>query len=316
MKQTNLQTSAKRLNGKKISDMIWYRTFQIITFLCASVIIVIIAFILIKGLSPFFKTYTIDGDEYRVNLGEFLIGTTWFRHPNHYGIGYIIVNTIYCVLLCLVLAVPMAIFSALFITRIAPKPISKVLQLIIELLSSIPSIIFGLVGMGYITQGVKYVASWFGVQTAGGLSTLSVVLVLAFMIYPTITMLSITAINAVGKDIINGSLALGASKTQTNFKVVLGAAKNGIFAGIILGVGRALGEATAISLVSGNRGSGPTFSLFDTTNTLTTTILKGFQDTTGLDYDIRFSVGVVLIVLIVAINIILNAVKRRVGAKV
>ena len=308
-------TVAKSNRVRKGFDIFWYRLFQIITILCASVIIFVIIFILIRGLTPFFQSYDIDGQSYRVNLGEFLIGTTWFTSPNHYGVGYIIINTIYCVILSLLIAVPMAIFSSLFITRIAPKPISKFLSIVVELLASIPSIIYGLFGMGYITAFSKWVADLFNVQTAGGLSTLSVVLVLAFMIYPTITMLSVTSINAVDKNIINGSLALGASKTQTNFKVVLTSAKNGIFAGIILGVGRAMGEATAISMVSGNANSGPTFSLFDITNTLTTAILRGFNDTVGLDYDIRFSVGVVLILLIVGVNIILNAVKKRIGEK-
>lgn len=308
-------TVAKSNRVRKGFDIFWYRLFQIITILCASVIIFVIIFILIRGLTPFFQSYDIDGQSYRVNLGEFLIGTTWFTSPNHYGVGYIIINTIYCVILSLLIAVPMAIFSSLFITRIAPKPISKFLSIVVELLASIPSIIYGLFGMGYITAFSKWVADLFNVQTAGGLSTLSVVLVLAFMIYPTITMLSVTSINAVDKNIINGSLALGASKTQTDFKVVLTSAKNGIFAGIILGVGRAMGEATAISMVSGNANSGPTFSLFDITNTLTTAILRGFNDTVGLDYDIRFSVGVVLILLIVAVNIILNAVKKRIGEK-
>jgi phosphate transport system permease protein len=142
---------------------------------------------------------------------------------------------------------------------------------------------------------------------------MSTVLVLAIMILPTITMLSVTSINAVNKNIIHGSLALGASPTQTNFKVVLTSAKSGIFSGIILGVGRALGEATAISMVIGNRGNGPTFNLFDTSRTLTSTMLMGLKETTGLDYDIRFSVGIVLIIIILLTNLILNIIKSRIG---
>nr|MDA3932014.1 ABC transporter permease subunit [Mycoplasmatota bacterium] len=109
------------------------------------------------------------------------------------------------------------------------------------------------------------------------------------------------------------SLALGATKTQTNFKVVLTSAKSGIFTAAILGVGRALGEATAVSLVAGNARSGPSFGFFETTATLTSTMLQGLKETIGLDYDIRFSVGIVLMVVIVLTNAILNFVKRRIG---
>jgi phosphate transport system permease protein len=150
-------------------------------------------------------------------------------------------------------------------------------------------------------------------QTAGGISTLSTVLVLAIMIMPTRTLLSITAIKAVQKDVEQNSLALGATKMQTLFKITLVDAKSGIFAGIILGVGRALGEATAVSMVAGNAGTGPSFNIFNTTRTLTSTMLLGLKETTGLDYDIRFSVGVILIVLIIVTNLLLNFAKRKIG---
>ncbi|MEE0384441.1 PstC family ABC transporter permease, partial [Amedibacillus dolichus] len=152
-----------------------------------------------------------------------------------------------------------------------------------------------------------------GFATVGGASLLAVILLLAIMIFPTITSLSITAINAVDTEMELGSLALGATKTQTNFKVVLASAKSGIFAGAILGIGRAFGEATAVAMVAGNKMFGPTFHLFDTTRTLTTTMLSGLKETSGLDYDIRFSVGLVLMAVILLSNLILNYVKKRVG---
>ena len=153
----------------------------------------------------------------------------------------------------------------------------------------------------------------FGFQSAGGLSGLAASIVLAMMIIPTITMISVTSINAVKEDQILGSLALGCSKTETNFKVVLRSAKSGIFSGIILGVGRALGEATAVSMVIGNAGMGPNFNLFDISRTLTSTMMLGMHETSGLDYDIRFSVGVMLIVIILITNLLLNLVKRKIG---
>ncbi len=125
--------------------------------------------------------------------------------------------------------------------------------------------------------------------------------------------MAVTAISSVDKEIELGSLALGATQTQTNFKVILTSAKSGIFAGAILGIGRAFGEATAVAMVAGNKLTGPTFDLFDITRTLTSTMLAGLKETTGLDYDIRFSVGIVLMVVILGSNWILNRIKKNVG---
>ena len=211
------------------------------------------------------------------------------------------------------IAVPISILSSLFIVRIAPKKIGACLQLVIELLASVPSIIYGLFGQAYLTKIVMKISEIFNIQTLGGQSVFTASLVLGMMIFPTITMVSINSIQAVNNNLILGSLALGASKTQTNFKVVLKGAKNGIFTGIILGVGRALGEATAVSKVCGNAQVGPTFSLFDTTSTITTTILSGFNEASGIAYDIKFSLGIVLIIIIVSTNIVLNLVKKKVG---
>lgn len=189
--------------------------------------------------------------------------------------------------------------------------LKTILKSIVELLAAIPSIVFGLFGMGVICPLVRDLATVFGVQTMGGSSGLSTVLVLIMMMIPTITMICITAINAVKKTQIEASLALGATKAQTDFKIVLGGAKSGLFTGLILGVGRALGEATAVSMVCGNPMEGPVFDLFATTRTLTSTMMLGLHETSGVDYDIRFSVGVLLIGLIVVTNIGLQRIKRR-----
>ena len=263
-----------------------------------------------KGLRPFFADY---GDQIEnLNFFEFITGNRHFKPT--YRIGYII-NTLYVVILAIIVTSPIAILTSLFIVKIAPSPISKVLTTIVEVLSAIPSIIYGVFGSGFVVILVRNLAGTFGIVTAGGLSTLSTVIVVSMMILPTITMLSVTAIKSVAPDIEHGSLALGASPTQTMFRISLNAAKPGIFAGIILGVGRALGEATAVSMVSGGNGSGPTFSLFDTTMTLTSTILGGFKELPpdSIDYDVRFSIGLILIVVILVINFLLNAVKKRMG---
>ena len=157
------------------------------------------------------------------------------------------------------------------------------------------------------------IAESLGISTFGGSSMLAVIILLAIMIFPTLTSMATTAIRAVDKDLEQASLALGATKTQTNFKIVLTAAKSGIFDGAILGLGRAFGEATAVAMVAGNKLFGPTFNPFDITRTLTSTMLVGLKETTGLDYDIRFSVGLVLIAVIFFSNFILNMVKKRIG---
>ena len=285
------------LKRKTLIDKFFKGFFMSVCILCSAIIVLIVAFIVIKGVQPFFKEYLINGENYKLSFTEFIFGNKWNFAPNHYGAGYIILNTIYITILALLIAVPISILTSLFIVRIA----------------SVPSIIYGLFGQAYLTKIVMNISGAFGIQTLGGQSVITTALVLGMMIFPTITMVSINSIQAVKNELILGSLALGASKTQTNFKVVLKGAKNGIFSGIILGVGRALGEATAVSKVCGNAQVGPTFSLFDTTSTITTTILSGFNEASGMAYDVKFSLGVVLILIIISTNLVLNFVKKKVG---
>ena len=278
-------------------------------FISASAILVILLFVGSKGIAPFLPGY-----EYgQVNAAEFLLGTTWRQDQGIYGVGYIVINTLIASFGALLLAFPVSVLTALFIAKIAPKSISQIMSTVVELLASIPSVVYGVFAAGSITAIVKLLAEQFNITTAGGSSLLAVILLLAIMIFPTITSMSVTAIRSVDKEIELGSLALGATQTQTNFKVILTSAKSGIFAGAILGIGRAFGEATAVAMVAGNKLTGPTFDLFDITRTLTSTMLAGLKETTGLDYDIRFSVGIVLMVVILASNYALNLMKKRVG---
>lgn len=299
---------------KKRIDQLVRSVFMASTILSASFIVVIVIFIVMKGITPFVT----DNDGLgAVNIWTFLTETVWLKgtafKSNLYGVGFIIINTLYIAFLALLLSLPIGVLTALFIAKIAPKKIAEVLRTIVELLASIPSIVYGLFGSGVILSFVYNLANLFGVQSKGGNSVLATVLVLALMTLPTITAVSEVAIRSVRKDIEEGSLALGATKTQTNFKVVLASAKSGIFAAAILGIGRSLGEATAVSLVAGNARSGPNLGIFDITTTLTSTMLQGLKETTGVDYDIRFSVGIVLMIVILLTNFILTAVKKRVG---
>lgn len=309
----NIKKEKSSVSRKIVVDQIFKYFFMTICILCAAIIVLIVAFIVIKGVQPFFKEYLIKGDKYHLSFREFLFGTKWNFAPNHYGAGFIIINTIYITILSLLVAVPTSILSALFIVRIAPKKVGKILQTVIELLASVPSIVYGLFGQAYLTKIVIAISDVFGIQTLGGQAVITTSLVLGIMIFPTIAMVSINSIRAVKNELILGSLALGASKTQTNFKVVLAASKNGIFSGIILGIGRALGEATAVSKVCGNAQVGPTFSLFDTTSTITTTILSGFSESSGMAYDVKFSLGVILILIIIGTDVLLNYIKKKVN---
>ena len=311
----------KNIDRKNRTDLISRYYFLITAMMSASFIIMVVVFVVGKGIQPFISTDYLNTTltEYMtpVNFFDFITKDMWLDGPvgisSMYGIGFAIINTLIAVAGSIILAVPVAVLTALFIAKIAPKKIAAVLRQIVELLASIPSIIYGVFGLGVISRLVASLGEATGNQTSAGLSLLTTILVLAIMILPTITVMSETAIRSVEKPIIQGSLALGASEMQTYFKVVLASAKSGIFAGIVLGVGRALGEATAVSMVSGNLFSGIQTNLFGTTTTLTSRMLLGIKETTGIDYDIRFSVGVVLMAVIIITNIVLRAIMKKVG---
>ena len=311
MKQIEKETLEKRIQRKTKADKIVRSLLFALCFFSSILIFIVIFFIVLKGIKPFISTYTVSGEETRVNLVNFLFGNEWHTLEKGYGIGYIILNTIYIALLTLLVAGPISILSALVILRMTNKIIGTILNGAIEILGAIPSVIYGMFGLGFINNVVKNLSSLFQFQSAGGMSTLSSVLVLSMMSIPTITVLSISAIKAVDPKLSSASLALGASKSETNFKVILPAAKSGIFAGLIMGLSRSLGEATAVSMVCGNALAGPTFNLFATTRTLTSTMLTGLGEASGLAYDIRFSVGIMLILVILLSNGLLDLMKNK-----
>jgi phosphate transport system permease protein len=313
----------ENIQRKNRVDAISRAFFLTSAILSASFIVLIIIFIAFKGLSPFIATYEgynfqqgiVDLDP--VNPISFLFGNQWLGGTlglsSDYGIGFAVINTLIVVFFAIAVSVPISVFTALFIAKVAPPRLASAMRTVVELLASIPSIIYGVFGLGVITQFVVFVSRLFNYQTAAGLSLMSTVMVLSIMILPTITAVSETSIRSVDKTMIEGSLALGASDIQTYMRVVLVAAKSGIFAGVILGVGRALGEATAVAMVSGNLFAGIQLNPLGTTATLTSRMLLGIKDTTGIDYDIRFSVGLVLMAVIVIINLTLNFLMKKFG---
>lgn len=323
MQSVKEHITAKNIRRKNRTDFIFRNVFRAASILSASFVIIVIIVIAVRGMTPFISSYVgynnLTGQVILnpVNPIKFLTKMQWLTGAvgasSDYGVGFAILNTIIAVLLSLVITVPVAVLTALLIAKVAPKRVSRFLSTVVEMLASIPSIIYGVIGLGVITKIVGWIGDIFGYQTSAGLSLLSTILVLFMMTLPTITAVAETSIRAVKNDIIEGSLALSATPMQTYFKVVLTSAKSGIFAGVILGVGRALGEATAVSMVSGNSFSGVTINPLATTSTLTSRMLMGIKETTGIDYDIRFSVGLVLMVVILVTNLLLRWVMKKVG---
>lgn len=308
--------TSKTSNKTSLSqtDTIVTNALMVLALIASSFIIMIAVFITAQGILPLISNNRGLGS---VNLWHFLTDTVWLRGDYFvstvYGAGFLIVNTLYIALLTVLLSFPVGVLTALFIARIAPRPIAAAMRTIIELLASVPSIVFGLVGVGLFLPLIYNLARSLGFNSAGGYSVLGTVFVLALMSIPTITAVAEVSIRQVDESLAQAALALGATPTQANFKIVLLAAKSGIFSGAILAVGRSLGEATAVALVSGNARSGPSFGLFQTTATITSTLLQGLKETVGIDYDIRFTLGILLMIVILLTNAALNFVKRKVG---
>jgi phosphate transport system permease protein len=295
-------------------DTIIGSLLMILALVASSFIVIIATFITIRGILPFISDNSGLGS---VNVLQFLTDTVWLRGATFlstaYGAGFIIINTLYIAFLTVLFSFPIGVLTALFIAKIAPRPIAATMRTIIELLASIPSIVFGLVGVGLFLPVIYEIARSMGYSSGGGSSVIATVFVLSLMSIPTITAVAEVSIRQVDESLEQASLALGASPTQTRFKITLLAAKSGIFSGAILAVGRSLGEATAVALVSGNARSGPSFGLFETTATITSTLLQGLKETNGIDYDIRFSLGILLMVVILTTNLALNFIKKKVG---
>lgn len=292
----------------RVIDKLFSYVFLLAALFASISILFILAFVFIKAVKPFLPGYEFG----RQNILSFLFGNTYRSDQQIYGIGFIIINTLIVSLGALLLCTPISVITSLFCVKFAPKRFRPILKSSIELLASIPSIIYGVFGYGVITVFVNDLAQTLGYDSIQGLSSLSAIIVLALMIFPTMTLISISSIERVSKSIEEASYALGANKIQTNYKVVLRGAKNGVFSGMILGLGRAYGEATAVSMVIGNAMIGPTLTPFAPSRTLTSTMLLGLKETSGLDYDIRFSIAFVLLVIIILSNLSLNFVKKKV----
>ena len=241
-----------------------------------------------------------------IGLFRFLFGTRWASTAADpaYGILPFILSSVYGTLGATVIGVPIGLLTAVFLSKAAGPKVRTVVVTAIELLSGIPSVVFGLLGMQVL---VPAVARTFG--KASGACLLSAIVVLAVMILPSIVSVSVTALNAVPPEYEQGSLALGATDAETWFKVSVPAARSGIAAGIVLGIGRAIGEAMAVMMVAGNSPNMPD-SQFRSVTFLTTAIAKEMSYASGLQKQALFSIALVLFVFIMGINILLNVVLK------
>ena len=242
----------------------------------------------------------------KIGLFRFLFGTEWASTAADpkYGILPFILSSVYGTLGATLIGVPVGLLTAVFLSKAAGPRVRTVVVTAIELLSGIPSVVFGLLGMQML---VPAVARAFG--KASGACLLSAIVVLAIMILPSIVSVAVTALNAVPPEYEQGSLALGATDTETWFKISVPAAKSGIAAGIVLGIGRAIGEAMAVMMVAGNSPNMPD-SLFRSVTFLTTAIAKEMSYANGLQKQALFSIALVLFVFIMGINILLNVVLK------
>jgi phosphate transport system permease protein len=249
----------------------------------------------------------------KVGLGEFLLGTVWDStnaEAPRFGILPMLLTSLWGAAGAVVLGVPVGFFTAVYLAKAAPRPLARVLRPAVSLLAGIPSVVYGLVGMCALVPALRA-----ALDLPAGDSLLAAVIVLAVMILPSVIDLTTTALEAVPREYEEGSLALGATEAETWLRVSAPAARSGIAAAVVLGVGRALGEAMAILMVAGNVPNMP--GLLRSVRFLTTGIAieMNYASPGSLQRQALFSIGLVLFVFILLVNLLLNrALKGRKGA--
>lgn len=276
------------------------RGIHLIFLLCGIVsvafVLFISAYLIVSGI-PAIRT---------IGLKEFLFGTVWSAGTQQFGILPFILTSFYGTAGAVLLGVPVGIFTAVYLSKAAPRGAAAVIHTAVELLAGIPSVVYGLVGMIVLVPGIQKLF-----HLSSGACLFSAILVLAIMILPSIISVSETALRAVPPEYEEGSLALGATKMETWFRVSVRAARSGIVTSVVLGIGRAIGEAMAIIMVSGNVANMP--SLFSSVRFLTTAIASemSYAAYGSLQRQALYSIGLVLFLFIMLINAFLNTVVKR-----
>lgn len=294
---TKMKTRTGKM--KKTADIlekIMNFIFTVCGFMAVAFVLIITIFLVISGTPAIAE----------IGITDFLFGTKWAStaaEPS-FGILPFILSSVYGTFGAILIGVPLGILCAVFIAKIAGKKISSIVSGAVNLMSGIPSVVYGFLGMILIVPTVREVF-----RLPDGANLFSAIIVLAIMILPSVISVSETAIRSVPREYEEASLALGATKTETIFKVTLPAAKSGILASVVLGIGRAIGEAMAVMMVSGNVANMP--GIFKSVRFLTTAVASEMSYSSGLQRQALFSVALVLFVFILGINLILNLVVKK-----
>jgi len=291
----NPKSNKKKYFMEKLSE----KVFLFCALLSVVSLLLIIGFVFYKGSNPFIA----DG----YSFIDFIFGMDWVPSEDKFGIFPMIVASIFATVGALIIGVPIGLLTAIFLAEIAPKSVAKIISPAVQLLAGIPSVLYGVFGLAII---VPFLQNNLGL--AKGQSLLAVIIVLAIMMLPTIVTVAETAIRAVPKTYREGSLALGASQIETIFNVIVPAAKSGIMAAIVLGLGRAIGETMAVILVAGNSLILPT-SLTDSVRPLTTNIALEMGYAFGTHQEMLFATGIVLFSFILLLNFVLVKIASKGG---
>ena len=281
---------------KHALETIVHGVFLILGLITVGCVLLITVYLIISGI-PAIK---------EIGLFNFLFGKEWnsTAADPKFGILPFILTSVYGTAGAIVIGVPIGFFTAVFLAKVAPPTIKTIVSNAVGVLAGIPSVVYGLVGMIVL---VPFIRKAFNIPD--GSSLFAAIIVLAVMILPSIINVSITALEAVPKEYEDASLALGATPTETYFRVSVNAAKSGIAAAVVLGVGRAIGEAMAVIMVSGNASNMP--SLFQSVRFLTTAVASEMSYSSGLQRQALFSIALVLFLFIMLINAALNFFLKR-----
>ena len=283
-------------NKNRLFENFVHGVFLILGLITIAAVLLISVYLIISGI-PAIK---------EIGLFDFLFGKSWSPTSSEpaYGILPFILTSIYGTAGAILIGTPIGFFTAVYLSKMAPKRIKAVVESAVSLLAGIPSVVYGLVGMLILVPGIRKI---FNVPD--GASLLAAIIVLAIMVLPSIIKVSLTALEAVPKEYEEASLALGATPVETYFKVSVPAAKSGIAAAVVLGVGRAIGEAMAVMMVSGNVPNMP--KLFESVRFLTTAVASEMSYASGLQRQALFSIALVLFLFIMLINATLNFFLKR-----
>lgn len=295
------RTAGKSLRTRKAMEQAIHLTFLLCGIVAVGFVLCISVYLVISGLPAIRE----------IGLTKFLFGKVWAptnaTTGPQFGILPFLLTSVYGTAGALLLGVPVGLMTAIFLAKAAPPRLAAVIRTAVQLLAGIPSVVYGLVGMIVLVPAIRRA---FGLGS--GACLLAAILVLTVMVLPSIINVAETALQAVPREYEEASLALGATETETYFRVSLPAARSGVAAAVVLGVGRAIGEAMAIIMVAGNVANMP--GLFTSVRFLTTGIISGMSDAAvgSLYQQALFSIGLVLFLFIMLINVLLNVcIKRR-----